>query len=145
MQTLIYLAIIFTFALIDAYFIEVRDFEPDKRITWSVRLLVTVIFALVVKDFNVMYAARYTFFLAFLFYALFDYTLNMLRGKPFFHKGQNWIDKLIPAGWPDLSFKIIGLLASYMVYQYDFFNCLRTGIFEPGFINNIKHCLPLMI
>jgi hypothetical protein len=140
-----YLVIIGAFVLIDYYFIEMEGNALNKSVMWAIRLAVTLSFAGIDKSFQLMEVLRYAFFLAFFFYALFDYSLNLARGKPFFHKGENWIDRLIPAGIPDLSFKIIGLFASYIVYQYDFFFCMRTGILESGFGDNVKICLNLMI
>ena len=145
MTTLLYLLIIAIFVAIDWFFIEKKDIELDKRIMWSVRILVAAIFAIVVKDFHWMPSLRYLLFLGFYFYFFFDYSLNIARGKPFFHKGDNFFDKLIPAGIPDLGFTIIGLIGSYIVYQTDFFRCLTVGILETGFWHDVKVCMDLMI
>jgi len=145
MTSAMYLIIIGAFVLIDWYFIEIENNALNKPVMWGVRLAITLSFAGFDKHFELIEVLRYAFFLAFLFYAMFDYSLNLARGKPFFHKGGNWIDRLIPAGIPDLSFRIIGLLAAYIIYQYDFFLCMRTGIFESGFWDNVKICIHYMI
>ena len=140
-----YLIIIGAFVIIDYYFIEIEGNALNKPVMWIIRLAITLSFAGFDKHFELIEMLRYAFFLAFLFYALFDYSLNLARGKPFFHKGGNWIDRLIPAGIPDLSFKIIGVLSAYIIYQYDFFLCMRTGIFESGFWDNVKICMDYII
>ncbi len=144
MTSAMYLIIIGAFVLIDWYFIEIEGNALNKPVMWGVRLAITLSFAGFDKHFELIEVLRYAFFLAFLFYAMFDYSLNLARGKPFFHKGGNWIDRLIPAGIPDLSFKIIGLFASYIIYQYDFFLCLKVGLLESGFWDKVKFCMQLL-
>ena len=85
MSTLIYLLIIGLFISIDWFFIERRDTELNKPVMWLIRAVVTVLFALIAKGFNLLDSLLYVGFLAFLFYALFDYGLNLARGKPFVH------------------------------------------------------------
>ena len=148
MITLIYLLVIGVFISIDWYFIERKDTELNKRVMWYVRAVVTISFALLAKSFNLIDSLLYVGFLAFLFYALFDYGLNLALGKSFWHKGQNPIDIKVPGGIPGLSIKIIGLLGSYAVYQYQFFLCLKVELFDlfkPEFWRDVKYCMELMI
>ena len=145
MITLIYLLVIGTFVLIDWYYIEQKDTEPNKPMMWLIRTVVTISFALLAKSFNVYESLRYLFFLAFFFYFFFDYSLNLARGKPFFHKGKNWIDGIIPGGIPDLAFKIITTGGMYIVYQWIFFDCVRLGPLEKGDIEELKWFWHLLI
>ncbi|MCH8067791.1 MAG: hypothetical protein IID16_00755 [Candidatus Marinimicrobia bacterium] len=145
MSTLIYLLVIGTFVLIDWYFIERRETELNKPMTWSIRAVVTISFALLAKNFNLHESLLYACFLAFLFYSCFDYGLNLARGKPFFHKGKNPIDGIIPAGIPDLAFKMLTTGGMYIVYQWMFFDCVRLGPLEKGYIEELKWCWHLLI
>lgn len=135
-----YLLFIAISVAIDWYFIEKRNREPNKTMMWSIRAAVTVVFVFGKAHISMWAYVAYGFFLATLFYSLFDYSLNIARGKPFFHKGQNWIDRLVPAGFIDFGFKIILLSSAFAIYQYDFIDCLRIGILENGFWHDVMKC-----
>lgn len=144
MKVIIYLLLILSFVKYDSFLIKIKGKSPNKKLGWTIRFLISSAYAIAWYGFSI-YAVRFALFIGAIFYLIFDYALNIICKKPFFHKNDGPIDRLIPEGLPDLSFKIIFFFTGLTIWQYDFFDCMRIGIFDRGFIDFFRSCSSLLI